>query len=281
VIMDIDLLQASLSKAFEQYVVGIINGLPSVFSGLIILLLGWLIAKGIRAVVKNMVRRTGLDAAAERSGVLDVLGKVGVKSLGGFLGMLVYALVLLIFLVAAADAMHLAGVTRAIDGFFGYLPTLLTALVIFLVGLWGAEKAKVMMATTMESMGLGGGKVLASVLFGVIVLLSSITALNMAGIDTTLITSNLVIVVAGVLLAFAIAYGFAARDVLTNTLGSYYGKDRFSVGMRVRIGNDEGVIEKIDSVSIAIRTADRLVLIPTRQLVTERIEVLDDGTQDQ
>ncbi|MBK8707179.1 MAG: hypothetical protein IPN30_01600 [Flavobacteriales bacterium] len=51
--------------------------------------------------------------------------------------------------------------------------------------------------------------------------------------------------------------------------------------MRVRIGNDEGVIEKIDSVSIAIRTADRLVLIPTRQLVTERIEVLDDGTQDQ
>ncbi|HQW05927.1 MAG: mechanosensitive ion channel [Flavobacteriales bacterium] len=279
--MDIDLLQASLSKAFEQYVVGIINGLPSVFSGLIILLLGWLIAKGIRAVVKNMVRRTGLDAAAERSGVLDVLGKVGVKSLGGFLGMLVYALVLLIFLVAAADAMHLAGVTRAIDGFFGYLPTLLTALVIFLVGLWGAEKAKVMMATTMESMGLGGGKVLASVLFGVIVLLSSITALNMAGIDTTLITSNLVIVVAGVLLAFAIAYGFAARDVLTNILGSYYGKDRFSVGMRVRIGNDEGVIEKIDSVSIAIRTADRLVLIPTRQLVTERIEVLDDGTQDQ
>ena len=247
--MDIDLLQASLSKAFEQYVVGIINGLPSVFSGLIILLLGWLIAKGIRAVVKNMVRRTGLDAAAERSGVLDVLGKVGVKSLGGFLGMLVYALVLLIFLVAAADAMHLAGVTRAIDGFFGYLPTLLTALVIFLVGLWGAEKAKVMMATTMESMGLGGGKVLASVLFGVIVLLSSITALNMAGIDTTLITSNLVIVVAGVLLAFAIAYGFAARDVLTNILGSYYGKDRFSVGMRVRIGNDEGVIEKIDSVS--------------------------------
>ncbi|MBK8707177.1 MAG: hypothetical protein IPN30_01590 [Flavobacteriales bacterium] len=140
--MDIDLLQASLSKAFEQYVVGIINGLPSVFSGLIILLLGWLIAKGIRAVVKNMVRRTGLDAAAERSGVLDVLGKVGVKSLGGFLGMLVYALVLLIFLVAAADAMHLAGVTRAIDGFFGYLPTLLTALVIFLVGLWGAERPR-------------------------------------------------------------------------------------------------------------------------------------------
>jgi len=279
--MDLELLQASLSKAFEQYVVGIINGLPNVISGLIILLLGWLIAKGLRALVKNIVRRSGLDAAAERSGVLAVMGKVGVKSVSAFLSMLVYALVLLIFLVAAADAMHLDGVTRALDGLFAYLPTLFTALAIFLGGLWGAEKAKTMVATTMESMGLGGGKVLASVLFGVIVLFSSITALNLAGVDTTLITSNLVVVVAGILLAFSIAYGFAARDVLTNVLGSYYGKDRFRTGMRVRIGNDEGVIEKIDSVSISLRTTDRLVMIPTRQLVTERIEVLDDGTESE
>lgn len=276
--MDPELLQASLTKAFEQYVVGLINGLPQVISGLIILLLGWLIAKGLRALVRNIVKRSGLDAAAERSGVLAVMAKVGMKSVSAFLSMLVYALVLLIFLVASADAMHLDGVTRAIDGLFGYLPTLFTALAIFLVGLWGAEKARTMVATTMESMGLGGGKVLASVLFGVIVLFSSITALNLAGIDTTLITSNLVVMVAGILLAFSIAYGFAARDVLTNVLGSYYGKDRFRSGMRVRIGNDEGVIEKIDSVSISIRTADRLVLIPTRQLVTERIEILDDGT---
>jgi small-conductance mechanosensitive channel len=49
----------------------------------------------------------------------------------------------------------------------------------------------------------------------------------------------------------------------------------------MRIGKDEGVIEKIDSVSISLRTTDRLVMIPTRQLVTERIEVLDDGTESE
>ena len=76
------------------------------------------------------------------------------------------------------------------------------------------------------------------------------------------------------LIAFAIAYGFAARDILTNILSSYYGKDRFKAGMRVRVGQDEGVIERIDSIAITLRTADRLVLLPTRQLITERIEVL-------
>ena len=106
------------------------------------------------------------------------------------------------------------------------------------------------------------------------VLFTTITALNVAGVDTTLITSNILVVMAGILLAFGIAYGHAARDVLSNILGSYYGKDRFKPGMRVRVGNDEGVIEKIDSISITIRTHDRLVLLPTRQLITERIEII-------
>ena len=176
--------------------------------------------------------------------------------------------------------MHLTGVTNAINALFAYLPTFFTAAAIFLVGLWGAELVKDAVATMMESVGLSGGKVLASVLFGVIVVFTSITALNMAGVDTTLITSNIIAVVGGLLLAFCIAYGFAARDILTNILSSYYGKDRFKPGMRVRIGADEGTIEKIDSISIAIRTSDKLVLLPTKHLISERIEILSESVED-
>ncbi|MBK6539761.1 MAG: mechanosensitive ion channel [Flavobacteriales bacterium] len=274
--MDLELLKSSLAKAFEQYVVGIINGLPGVISGLIILLLGWLIAKGLRAVVKTTAVRSGLDGLVDKSGFSKVLGKVGVSKVSSLLAGLVYVFVLLVFIVAAADAMHLTGVTNAISALFAYLPTFFTALAIFLAGLWGAELVKEAIGTMMDSVGLSGGRVLGSVVFGLIVLFTSITALNMAGVDTTLVTSNIVVVLGGILIAFCIAYGFAARDILTNILSSYYGKDRFKVGMRVRIGSDEGVIEKIDSISIAIRTADRLVLLPTKQLITERIEVLGE-----
>jgi hypothetical protein len=279
--MDLELLKASLQKAFEQYVVGIINGLPGIISGVIILLLGWLIAKLLRSIVKNTLTRSGIDGAVEKSGFSKILGKVGVNKVSAFLAGLVYVFVLLIFVVAAADAMHLTGVTNAISAFFAYLPTLFTALAIFLVGLWGGEMVKGAVATMMDSVGLSGGRVLASVLFGIIVLFTSITALNMAGVDTTLITSNIVVVLGGMLLAFCIAYGFAAREILTNILSSYYGKDRFKPGMRVRIGADEGVIEKIDSISIYIRTNDRLVLLPTKQLIGERIEVIGEMSDEQ
>lgn len=273
--MDLIRLKENVLHAFENYLGGIIARLPSIASGLLVLLIGWLIARLLRAIVKNVTRRAGVDKLAERTGLSNVFGKVGVKKLSSLLAAVVYGLSMLIVIVATAEVMHMSGVTKAIDRFFGYLPTLATALAIFVAGLWGADKAKAQLSTLMDSVGLGGARVVASLLSGCIVLFTTITALNVAGVDTTLITSNILVVMAGVLLAFSIAYGYAARDILTNILGSYYGKDRFKPGMRVRVGNDEGVIERIDSLSIAIRTNDRLILLPTKQLVTERIEILD------
>lgn len=272
--MDLLHLKNTLMHAFNDYLGGIVARIPSVVSGLLVLLVGWLLAKAVRAVLRGILKRAGVDAMAERSGVDRVLGKLGVKKVSNLLAGVVYALVMLVFIVASAEVMSLRGVTGAINRLFAYLPTLATALVIFVGGLWGGELVKVRVATLMETVGLGGARMLSGVLFGIIVLFTSITALNVAGVDTTLITSNILIVMGGVLIAFAIAYGFAARDILTNILSSYYGKDRFKAGMRVRVGQDEGVIERIDSISITLRTADRLVLLPTRQLITERIEVL-------
>ena len=112
-------------------------------------------------------------------------------------------------------------------------------------------------------------------LAGLIVVFTVITALNVAGIDTSLITANIQIIIAGLLLAFAISYGAASRTILTNILSSYYGKERFKPGMRIRIGEDEGLIERIDSISFTLRKEDREVMLPTSLLISERIEVLE------
>lgn len=265
--------------SFDAYLGRIIAALPSLASGLIVLLVGWLLAKSLKALLLRWGSKV-LDPMARRSGLDAVLSKLGGLTLAKLAAWLAYGLVLLVFVTAAASTMGMEGLNRAIHGFLAFLPTLLTAAVIFLVGFLFAEKAKNMITTLTESMGLSGGKAIARVAFGIILLFMTITALNVAGIDTTLITSNILIVMGGILVAFAIAYGFAARDILTNILSSYYGKDRFKPGMRIKVGSDEGVIERIDSISITLRTSDRLVLIPTNRLVNERIEVLDEGNNE-
>ncbi|HPJ53563.1 MAG TPA: mechanosensitive ion channel, partial [Flavobacteriales bacterium] len=262
--------------AFDAHLGVLLDALPGLLSGLLVLLVGWLIARVLRWTAARLLKRVGLDAAAEKAGLDRQLQRFGGLKLSKLIGLVVYWAVLLVFLLAAADVMGLDTVTRGIEGFLAYLPTLLSALAIFVIGLVFAEKVKQGMSTLMSSVGIGGGKVVAQVLFGLVALFMTITALNVAGIDTTLITSNILIVIGGVLIAFGIAYGLAARGILTNILSSYYGRDRIKPGQRIRIGQDEGVVERIDSIAITLDTGDRKVMLPCSLLTTERIEVLGE-----
>lgn len=273
--MNMQHIQERLSAAFSQYIGGMVDALPALLTGAVVLFIGWLVASLIRTIVKRTSGKT-LDKVAERAGLSSVLAKLGGITLSKLVAGLLYALVLLVFIMASADLMGLDLVKRALESFMAYLPTLLTAVTIFILGLWGGDKVSQLVQTLTESAGLSSGRSIARVLGGVIVLFTSITALNMAGVDTELITSNIQILLAGVLLAFGLAYGFAARDVLTNILSSFYGKDRFKPGMVIRIGQDEGVISRIDSISLTMQVQGKEVLIPTSKLVTERIEIISD-----
>lgn len=274
--MDLTHLTDRVIHAFDAHLGVLLDALPGLLSGLLVLLVGWLIARVLRWTTGRLLKRLGLDAAAEKSGLDRQLQRFGGLKLSKLIGLVVYWAVLLVFLLAAADVMGLDTVTRGVEGFLAYLPTLLSALAIFVIGLVIAEKVKQGMSTLMSSVGIGGGKVVAQVLFGLVALFMTITALNVAGIDTTLITSNILIVIGGVLIAFGIAYGLAARGILTNILSSYYGRDRIKPGQRIRIGQDEGVVERIDSIAITLDTGDRKVMLPCSVLTTERIEVLGE-----
>ena len=274
--MDLNHLTDRVIHAFDAHLGVLLDALPGLLSGLLVLLVGWLIARVLRWTTGRLLKRLGLDAAAEKSGLDRQLQRFGGLKLSKLIGLVVYWAVLLVFLLAAADVMGLDTVTRGVEGFLAYLPTLLSALAIFVIGLVIAEKVKQGMSTLMSSVGIGGGKVVAQVLFGLVALFMTITALNVAGIDTTLITSNILIVIGGVLIAFGIAYGLAARGILTNILSSYYGRDRIKPGQRIRIGQDEGVVERIDSIAITLDTGDRKVMLPCSVLTTERIEVLGE-----
>lgn len=272
--MDLSFFQERLPQAFNTYAGAFIDRLPALFTGLFVLGLGYLLAGGIRWAVHRVGTRT-LDPLAQRSGLDRVVARFGGFTAARLLGSIVWWLVILLVILGASEVMGLSLVSRAVEKAFSYLPILLTALAIFVLGIWGADKVSRLVNQLGNLVELSSGRVVGRILAGILVVFASITALNVAGVDTSLITTNIQIILAGVLLAFGVAYGFAARDVLSNILGSYYGNERFKPGMRVRVGEDEGVIERIDSVSVTIRKHDRLVMIPCKQLVTERIEVLD------
>ncbi|MBK7946953.1 MAG: mechanosensitive ion channel [Flavobacteriales bacterium] len=275
----LDLILQRIEQAFSSTLAALIDRSPTLLLAGVVVLLGWLVARALRWLVTRLSAVGRLEALAERTGVLKVLKRAGMSSLGALLGAVTYWAVILGTVMLAAEVLGMTPVIEGIERVFAYMPSLLAALGVFLFGYWLADKARFVMGTMGEAMGVGGGKVIGRVLFVIILLFLTITALNVAGVDTTLITSNILIVVGSLFLAFSIAYGFAAKDILTNILSSYYGKDRFKPGMRVRIGADEGVSERIDGISITLRADGKQIIIPTAALIKDRIEVKMDDHQ--
>lgn len=272
--MDMDFFQQRLPQAFSAYTAGFIDRLPAILTGLAVLVVGFLLARLVKWSVQRIGERT-LDPLSRRSGIDSTIARFGGFTPGRLLASIAWWITALVTVLSAADVMGLDLVSKAVQKAFSFLPTLFTALAIFVLGIWGADKVSRLVSQLSNVVELSAGRIVGRILAGITVIFASITALNVAGVDTSLITTNIQIILAGLLLAFGVAYGFAARDVLSNILGSYYGNERFKPGMRVRVGEDEGVIERIDSVSMTLRKHDRLVMIPSRRLVTERIEVLD------
>ncbi len=270
----IDLIQHRVAGAFNATLNALIDHSPNLLLAGLVVVLGWLLARLVRWMIIRMSVIGRLESLSQRIGLESVLKRTGVDSLGRVLGAVAYWVIILGTMMLAAEVLGMQPVIDGLQRVFAYIPTLFAALAVFLFGFWLADKARFVMGTMGEAMGIGGGKVIGRILFIIILLFLTITALNVAGVDTTLITSNILIVVGSLFIAFSIAYGFAAKEILTNILSSYYGKDRFKPGMRVRIGQDEGVIVSIDSIRVALRAGDREILIPTSRLVSDRIEIL-------
>ena len=114
-------------------------------------------------------------------------------------------------------------------------------------------------------------------IFGIIV---AVTALSQAGINTDIITSNFSIILGGIVLAFAIAYGFAARNVLSSILTSFYSKNSYQMRQVIELDGYKGEIVKMDSVSITIDTGEKLVVFPLSRLIKDTV-IIHQSKEDE
>lgn len=251
------------------------SALPNILGAFVTLLIGWLLAKAIRFGVTKLLKTIHFDQLSEKMNVGSMLERINVKtSPSAIVGKFIYWIILLLFIISATETLGWEVVSREVSKLIAYLPQLFFALLFFVFGIYLAELLKKVIYSATSSIGLGGAKAISNIVFYIIVVFISITALNQAGINTDLITSNITLIFGGILLAFAIAYGFAARDILTNLLSSFYNKDRFKIGDKIRVEEVEGTIESIDNLAITIKTSNgEKVIIPSRILTQQKVEL--------
>ncbi len=251
-----------------------LNVIPKILMGIGFIIIAWIFLKVVNVVLKKILKISKIDSLTTKLNEAELFGKsdytvVPSKIILKF----VKYLLILIFVVIASDMLGLKMVSEGIGSFIAYLPVLISALFIFVIGVYVGSLIKNTIQETFKSMELTGGNLVGNIVFYLIVIFISITALNQAGVDTEIITSNITLILGSVLVSFTIAFGLGARDVITRLLFGFYSRKNFEIGQHIKTKKIEGVIQQIDNICITIKTEEGIVVLPIKSFVDQKVEI--------
>ena len=250
--------------------------LPRIAGGLLLLvgglvaawLLGRLTARGLRAV--------GVDTLAERFGVHDVLARVGFeRSLSRLIGRATRIALTIVVLIAALAALGLRALSRSLNEAVLFLPKLLVALGLVLLGIVVADFTRDRVGRVAEQMGLGAAAARATqvLVLGVFAL----TALAQLGIPTDILTAVIALVAVAVALTIALAFGLGGRDVARQLSAGRYVGGTFRLGQTISVGDVRGEIVALENAATVVRTdTGATVRVPNHLLVESVVRVEDE-----
>ncbi|MCI0530210.1 MAG: hypothetical protein L0Y56_22430, partial [Nitrospira sp.] len=187
--------------------------LPHLLAMLIILTLGILVAWVLKTLVFRLLKTVKFDQLCGRTGFSQTLAKGGMNEAPSHLvSRMTYWAITLIFLILGLDALNLKPVDEFVTLAISYLPHLVVAFVILIVGfLLGnffgrATLIAAVNAQITQARFLARGVRLAVILFALAM------AFEQMGIATAVIVAAFSIAFGGVVFALAIAFGLGAKD---------------------------------------------------------------------
>jgi hypothetical protein len=187
--------------------------LPRVLTAIVLLILGWLIARTVQRLVVRLLRLARLEAAAEQTGVDDFLVRGGVRfTVVTLIGEIFYWGLLLIFAVAVFNLIGLTMSPESVARLTSYVPNVMAALVVLIFGSLGARLIRGLVVAYLGNVGVKGseriGFLVQAALVGFVVLL----ALEQLRIDVKLLASAFQLAFGGFCLALALAFGLGGRN---------------------------------------------------------------------
>ena len=201
----------------------LLGAIPKVIGFAVIVIVGWIIASALATAVAAILRSVKFNELAQRAGISSFVQNMGVKTdAAGFLATLVKWFVRLIVLVTAFDALGLPAVSQVLEQILLWLPNLVVALVVLVIGGLAANAlAGLVRGATAES-GLGNPELLATIARVAVWAFAIVIAVNQIGVATTIVNTLFMATVGAVAVAFALAFGLGGRETAAEIVRSWY-----------------------------------------------------------
>ncbi len=202
-----------ITNSFQNLWIKIINFLPNIISALIVLILGLLIAKFFSKFISRTLKYLYLDKLIDTFGVKHNLEKIGIKiDMSHVIGIIVKWFFIIVFLVAAADILHLAQVTEFLNKVLFYIPNVVIAVVILVLGVVFANFIQGIVKTSVYIVNLEAAEIISGIAKWAILIFTIMAALVQLNIAADLVNTLFQGFIAMAAIAGGIAFGLGGKD---------------------------------------------------------------------
>ena len=177
----------TLVASFNEVVNDLVTALPALIGALIILLVGYIVAKIVSGVVRRLLVRVGADRRFAEHGA-DVYGQNANTMKPSTIGASVtFWVLILVFVVAAANFLGWPQVSQLINDFLAWLPNLIVAIIILVAAPIVGRLVRRAVEGGSDQLGMTSGRMLGRIAEIAVIAFAVLIAINQVGIATDLV----------------------------------------------------------------------------------------------
>jgi hypothetical protein len=198
-------------KATGEKIIGL---LPALLGALVILLLGWILARILKAALVRILIAVRLEKFSARSGLSKFLSRGDIKhSLADILGTVFFWMIFLFFIHLAAEVLHFTLLQDLMRSIISFIPRLVVALLIIVIGVLLSSFFKGLVRVAASSHALARGELLGTIVQYLVIFFTLAVALEQLGVATQILVNSVLIIVGALAFGIALAFGLGSREV--------------------------------------------------------------------
>lgn len=269
---DISTWQDAFLQAASEMGTRLVAYLPNLVGALLILVIGWLVARSIELAASRGLRKLGLDRVAARLRIAEVIDRAGLGiSVSQGVARLLFWLLMLTVLLACVDTLGLDAVTVTVDRLIAYIPSLVAATLIVVFGLLLARLLGGVVSSGAAAAGFPNAARLGFLVQLLAAGLVVVVAIEQLGVGTAVLVGPLTAVLAALGLSAGLAFALGAYPIVTHILAGHFLKQSLPRDTFVEIDGERGVVERIGAIDTVLRNGDRTWSVPNAKLINQTV----------
>jgi hypothetical protein len=204
---------------WDAFVTKIAVFLPNLFFSIAIILIGWVVCNLLKRIVIRVLKLCQFDVLAEHAGIRQALERGGIKqSASEIVGLLVFWFLFLIAIVTTLETLNLSGATDTLHTIYLYIPKIVAALVVLILGLYFANFLESVTRTSCANAGLAQAASIGRAAYIGTTIFVVAGIFEILDIASEIVIWAFILVFGAVCLALALAFGLGGRDVAARHL---------------------------------------------------------------